>query len=94
MLKRFCLILALCLSLTACNEADILIPDLRTVTIPAALFQDANCPQISKFPNYKNYTDKQVADLLVNLVVSNRKCKNTIDKIYQYLKDTNQIISK
>lgn len=58
-------------------------PQLMVVDIPEVLYQ---CPVINKFPEWKTLTDRQVANLIVQLQRNNITCATSLKKIREFVK--------
>lgn len=76
---------ALALALAGCGpeQGPVLISKQFVVPdVPSALY---NCPIIRNYPEVARLTDRQVAQLIVELQRNNTTCKNSMEAIRSFL---------
>jgi hypothetical protein len=57
---------------------------LQVITPPDEMY---DCPIKTKWPNWQKLNDTDVAKTIVELYKNNKRCKNSVDAIKQYLTD-------
>ena len=96
LVKNFLLLLVLPLLLTGCMSLGgggkkILVPQKEQIVVmpPAILF---TCPDIPKFPEGTEYTQRDVAELVIELYRSGKLCKDNLEAVQKYLLKAREII--
>ena len=93
-MKRFLLVLVLLPLLVSCASGKrVIIPvnEQKVVMPPAILF---TCPEIPQFPEGADYTQRDVAELVVELYRAGKLCKDNLEAVQRYLLQAQDILEK
>ncbi len=98
-MKRYLLLLMLPLLLTGCmslggSEKKILVPQKEQIVVmpPAILF--TSCPDIPELPSGDDYTQRDVAKLVVKLYKAGKLCKDNLEAVERYLLRAKKVLEK
>lgn len=91
-MKKIITVICLGLFLAGCNETQIVQTTKYMVVHPdEAMYY---CPVLKEFPDWKNLTEKQVAQTVLVLYKNNLTCKSSIESIRKFLNDSDAIVKK
>lgn len=82
-MKSLLAVVAAGMLLASCTEEEqVLVQKYHIVQVPPQLY---NCPVVQTFPQVKTLTERQVANLIVQLHSNNLTCRQSLDAIRRYL---------
>jgi hypothetical protein len=91
-MKKIITVICLGLFLAGCNETQIVQTTKYMVVHPDEAMY--HCPVLKEFPDWKNLTEKQVAQTVLVLYKNNLTCKSSIESIRKFLNDSDVIVKK
>lgn len=97
-MKRYLLLLMLPLLLTGCmslgSGKKVLVPVKEQIIVmpPAILF--TSCPDIPELPSGDDYTQRDVANLVVKLYKAGKLCKDNLEAVEQYLLRAKKVLEQ